>query len=151
MHTSGAGTRFIQSFEKCNLAPYDDEGGKSSIGWGHLILPGEDFSQGITQDEADDIFLLDLTTKGENPVKCSVAVDLNQPQFDALVSLCYNIGAGNFAKSTLLKLLNAGNLDSASDQFPLWDHCGGVVSKGLYARRIAEKNIFDNGVYNNHL
>ncbi len=54
-----------------------------------------------------------------------VAVPLTQNQFDALVSLIYNIGEGNFASSTLLKMLNAGNYRGAADQFLVWDKSKG--------------------------
>lgn len=150
MKTSGAGIRFIQSFEKCSLEKYDDQGGKPTIGYGHLITGSEIFSDEITQDQADALFLSDLAKKAEEPVLRHLDIILSQNQFDALVSLCFNIGSGNFSGSTILRKVNMKD-PSAADEFPKWDKVNGEVSKGLYARRIAEQNIFENGVYNNHL
>ena len=69
-------------------------------------------------------------------------IAINQNQFDALVSLCFNIGAGNFRSSTLLRVLNAGNLMAAADQFLVWDKVAGQVSDGLVRRRAAERALF---------
>lgn len=152
MQTSGAGVRFIQSFEKCCLTPYRDQGDRWSVGYGHLILDSEDFTGGITQDVADSLFVNDLYAKAEKPVNNILfGCDVTQNQFDAIVSLCFNIGEGNLQNSTLIKLFKSGDIDGCADQFPRWDHVDGAVSDGLYARRIAERNIFENAVYNNHL
>ncbi|EXA91352.1 phage lysozyme family protein [Acinetobacter baumannii 1267820] len=59
---------------------------------------------------------------------------LAQNQFDALVSLTYNIGSGVFKKSTLLKRLNKGEYQGAADQFLVWNKAGGKVMKGLVRR-----------------
>lgn len=150
MQTSGAGIRFIQSFEKLRLTPYDDGGGKMTIGWGHLILPSEKFDS-ITSDQADALFLSDLKQKAENPVNKYVVIAMTQNQFDALVSFCFNVGLGNFHASTLLRMMNMKNFDATAEEFPKWDHEGGVEVEGLYNRRVAEQNIFENGVYNNHM
>ena len=71
-----------------------------------------------------------------------VAITLNQEEFDALVDLVFNIGATNFASSTLLRDLNAGDIAGAADQFERWDQCDGTVLAGLLRRRIAEKQEF---------
>ncbi|KQD16250.1 lysozyme [Acinetobacter baumannii] len=67
---------------------------------------------------------------------------LTQNQFDALVSLAYNIGSGAFKGSTLLKLLNKGDYKGAADQFLVWNKAGGKVMKGLVRRREAERALF---------
>ncbi len=72
----------------------------------------------------------------------SVTVPLNQNQFDALVSLTYNIGSGAFNNSTLLKKLNKGDYQGAADQFLVWNKAGGKVMKGLVRRREAEQALF---------
>jgi lysozyme len=59
------------------------------------------------------------------------------------VDFVFNLGAGNFQSSTLLKLLNSGDYQGASGQFPLWNHAGGVVVAGLTARRLAEQTLFN--------
>lgn len=149
MQTSGAGIRFIQSFEKLRLTPYDDGDGNMTIGWGHLILPSENFTT-ITQSQADDLFVSDLKQKAENAVNKYVDIAMSQNQFDALVSFCFNVGLGNFHSSTLLRMVNMKNFDAAANEFPKWDRSGGVEMDGLYDRRVAEQNIFKNSIYNNH-
>ncbi|WP_312069487.1 lysozyme, partial [Acinetobacter sp.] len=71
-----------------------------------------------------------------------VKVPLSQNQFDALVSLTYNIGSTAFKNSTLLKKLNAKDYAGAADQFLRWNKGGGKVLKGLVRRREAERALF---------
>ncbi len=152
MNVSGLGKAFIQSFEKCRLMPYKDSGGKLTVGWGHLITPQDsDYSNGLTQEQADILFASDLAEKAERPVSAAINADLSQQQFDALCSLCYNIGAGNFHGSTLVKWLNEGMPpDRVASEFGRWDHVNGVISEGLFERRGAEAEIYLEGRYVNH-
>ncbi len=149
MKTSAAGIAFTQSFETRYLQRYLDPAGIPTIGYGHRILPGEDY-QIISPEQADLIFRQDLAHT-EQAVNQAVEVALAQYEYDACSSLAFNIGGGNFARSTLVKLLNSGNTAAASRQFLAWDHAGGVEVPGLYARRVAEKAMFDDGVYTNHV
>lgn len=149
MKTSAAGIAFMKSWEKCSLEVYLDPIGKPTIGWGHLILPGENFST-LSQDEADLLFIEDHEKKAEDPVNRMVKTILKQCEFDACVSLCFNIGEGNFEHSTLLKLINSGDIEAAAPQFKRWDMSGGLVSDGLRDRREAEAIIFSQGIYTNH-
>ena len=71
-----------------------------------------------------------------------VTIGLSQPAFDAVVDLVFNIGSGNFRNSTMLKLLNAGNLEAAAEQFDRWDEAGGKAVAGLLRRRQAETDEF---------
>lgn len=98
----------------------------------------------ITEAEAESRLRAELT-KHEGHVNRLVTVDLTQQQFDALVSFCYNCGAGNLAKSTLLKRVNAGNHADAVKQFPLWNKADGVVYRGLTRRRAAEAELYEQG------
>jgi lysozyme len=75
-------------------------------------------------------------------VNNSVTIPLNQNQFDALVSLAYNIGTGAFSKSTLVKKLNTGDIRGAADQFDVWVNAGGKRMQGLVNRRTKEKTLF---------
>lgn len=68
---------------------------------------------------------------------------LTQGQLDALTSLTYNIGIGNLAASTLLRLLNQGKYNDALIQFDSWKRAGGVVVAGLERRRDAEQELFN--------
>jgi lysozyme len=80
--------------------------------------------------------------KFEAAVNNAVTVPLNQNQFDALVSLAYNIGTNAFSKSTLVKKLNANDIRGAADQFDVWVNAGGKRMQGLVNRRAKEKALF---------
>jgi lysozyme len=95
----------------------------------------------ITVDEADAFLEADLKTF-EDAVNELVSVKLNQNQFDALVSFVYNVGIGNFKKSTLLKMINQSNFTEAAEQFLRWNKAGGKVLKGLENRRKSERELF---------
>jgi lysozyme len=140
MQTSENGRKLIESFEGLRLTSYQDPRGVWTIGYGHTndVYP----NLTITPEQADVYLAMDLHV-AETVVNGDVKVDINQNQFDALVSLAYNIGVGAFAKSTLLSLLNQGALTGASQQFLVWDHINGVVDKGLLNRRIAEQTLFN--------
>lgn len=96
----------------------------------------------ITQDQADQLLLDDLA-KFCNAVSDMVKVDINDNQFSALVSLCFNIGQGALAKSTLMKKLNASDFLGAAAQFDVWNKAGGKVLEGLCKRRAAERKLFE--------
>ena len=99
----------------------------------------------ITQEDADARLANDLHA-AEHTVNGLVTVPMTQNQFDALVSLCFNIGSGNFAHSTLLRLMNEGDTAGASGQFLAWCKTDGQVNQGLLNRRHAEMQLFDTEV-----
>jgi lysozyme len=78
----------------------------------------------------------------EDAVDTYVLTGLRQCEFDACVSLAYNIGEAAFGRSTLCSLLNLGRKREAADQFPLWNKAGGRVLQGLVRRRAAERSLF---------
>jgi lysozyme len=145
MTISTDGLQMIKNFEGCVLTVYNDAAGLPTIGIGHLIRPGEDFSAGITMDEALALLAQDVAP-AEQAVNAGVTFLLSQPQFDACVSLAFNIGATAFSGSTVLRMINAGNLPAAADAFLLWDKItiNGVhqVDPGLLARRTKESEAF---------
>ncbi|MDY4315647.1 lysozyme [Pectobacterium actinidiae] len=136
-----AGLDLIKSFEGLKLTKYLDTAGRWTIGYGHLILPHENFDNGITLQEADLLLRHDLKT-AEAGVQHYVNVDLNGNQFGALTSFTYNLGVESLETSTLLRLLNQGDYTAAADQFPRWDKDGEHVVEGLLRRREAEKALF---------
>ena len=140
-HLTPQGLALIKRFEGLMLEPYKDVGGKLTIGYGHLIRPGEFFTQ-LSEKEAEALLLKDVAV-AEAVVKRNVKVRINAQQYSALVSLVYNVGQGHFEDSTLLELLNKGDYNSASKQFMRWVHVDGDRIKGLVTRRIAEKELFD--------
>lgn len=142
MKTSQAGVQLIKGFEGVRLNAYDDGVGVMTIGVGHIRgVQGGDI---ITEDQADDYLREDLST-AEDAVNRLVKVPLNQAQFDALVSFTFNLGAGALASSTLLKKLNAGDMDGAADEFLRWNRAGGRIMAGLTKRRISERMLFLTG------
>lgn len=144
MKISQVGIDLISSFEDTKLQAYDDGVGVWTIGIGTTVYPnGVKVKKGdkCTLEQAKEYFAHDLK-RFEASVNKLVEVPLSQNQFDALVSLTYNIGSGNFASSTLLKKLNAKDYQGAADQFLRWNKGGGKVMKGLVRRREAERALF---------
>ncbi|USR72469.1 lysozyme [Acinetobacter junii] len=141
---SKTGIDLISSFEGIRLNAYDDGVGVWTIGIGTTVYPnGVKVKKGdkCTLEQAKSYFAHDLK-RFEASVNNLVKVPLSQNQFDALVSLTYNIGSGNFASSTLLKKLNAKDYQGAADQFPRWNKAKGKVLNGLVRRREAERALF---------
>lgn len=139
MKLSPAGVEALKQYEGLSLTAYRDSGGVWTIGYGST----RDVREGmrISQAEADQRFLAD-TEWAQAAVRTDVVVPITQPQFDALVSLAYNIGAGAFAKSTLVRLLNAGDYRGAAEQFLVWNKVRGEVVTGLAVRRAQERAMF---------
>ena len=142
MKTSDAGIDLIKHFEGLRLHAYQDSVGVWTIGVGHTrtAKPG----MVITEDEAVNLLRGDLAD-AESAVNRLVMVPLDQGEFDALVSFVFNLGSGNFGKSTLLKKLNHGDRIGASDEFKRWNRAGGKVLSGLTRRRAAERALFLRG------
>lgn len=140
-NTGAAGLTLIKSFEGLSLEKYRDAVGKWTIGYGHLILPNENFPQALSKVEAEDLLRADLGTT-ERGIHRLVTVDLNQNQFDALVAFAFNVGLGNLQNSTLLRLLNQGQYQEAAEQLPRWNKAGGKILAGLTRRRDAERALF---------
>lgn len=140
MHMSWDGLQRLADTEGFSAIPYADFKGKS-IGYGHLIKPGESLSY-VTRDDAMVLLSGDVAD-AERAVRTGVAVPINQNQFDALTSFAYNVGAGAFRKSTLLRKLNAGDYQGAAAEFPRWNLAGGQPLAALDARRAQERATFE--------
>jgi lysozyme len=134
------GMALTEQFEGLKLAAYQDSVGVWTIGYGHT---GADVRPGltITLQQASDLLLKDVGSAVATVNKL-VSVALTQNQFDALVDFVYNVGAGNFGSSTLLKDVNAHNYAAAAEQFLRWDKAGGMELPGLLKRRQAERALF---------
>ena len=144
MSVSNLGVDLICGFEGKRLVAYDDGVGVWTIGFGTTIYPnGIKVKKGDTCTEAQaKSYMAHDLKKFEQAVNGAVNIPLNQNQFDALVSLAYNIGTGAFNKSTLVKKLNAGDIRGAADQFDVWVNAGGKRMQGLVNRRAKEKEVF---------
>lgn len=143
---SKVGIDLIKSFEGCYLKAYRCPAGVWTIGWGTTeAVNGVKPHQGmvITQAQADALLVSHL--KAYEDAVNRLGVTLNQNQFDALVSFCYNLGPGIF-KGNLLSAIKAKNWTSVADQILLYDKArvNGVLQplKGLTRRRKAERELF---------
>lgn len=132
------GVALIKEFEGCRLEAYQDERGIWTIGYGHTA--GVKQGDVCSQAQADS-WLLDDTHWASLEVIRTVDVSITQNQFDALVSFIFNIGSGNWASSTLRRLIN-GRSAEASQEFLKWDHVNGSPDAGLLRRRQAEQQLF---------
>ncbi len=139
--TGERGLALIKESEGLRLSTYLDAVGKPTIGYGHLIRPGETFNGPISQQQAEALLRKDLVDTEQGIAK-AVRVSITQGQFDALASFVFNLGAGRLRSSTLLRKLNAGDYAGAANQFLLWDKAGGKPLKGLTKRRQAERKLF---------
>ena len=95
----------------------------------------------ITQEQAEEMLVEELN-EYEGYINNMVTVELNQNQYDAMVSWVYNLGGGNLKASTLLKVLNQGEFDGVPAQIMRWNKAGGKVLEGLTRRRQAEADLF---------
>ena len=144
MKIGNKGISLIKEFEGLRLRAYDDGVGVWTIGIGTIRYPnGKRVQKGdvITEAQAEEYLKHDLNTF-EKVINDVVKVPLTQNQYDAIVSLTYNIGAAAFSRSTLLKRLNNKDYKGAADQFLVWNKAGGKVMRGLIRRREAERALF---------
>lgn len=140
MTCNQAGLDITRKAEGLRLTAYYCPAGKLTIGYGHT---GPDVKEGmtITEAEADELLAKDVGW-AEEAVTRAVTVPLTSNQFSALVDFTFNVGAGNLESSTLLRLLNGGDLAGAADQFLRWDEADGKVLPGLVTRREEERSLF---------
>lgn len=144
--TSSKGIELIKSFEGFFSKPYLCPANVPTIGYGTIRYPnGKKVTLAdpeINESTARE-YLMDELNTFEKSVDALCRDDINQNQFDALVSFCYNLGAGNLKSSTLLKKVNANPLDpTIKDEFLKWNRGGGKVLKGLTKRRQAEADLY---------
>lgn len=133
----------IRLSEGLRLVQYSDPApaGHPTIGYGHRILPGEDFSLGIGEPTAEWLLISDAG-KACVAVESLVTVSLTQGQIDALTDFVFNLGKRSLARSTLLRLTNAGRFDDAAEEFKRWVYAGSVKLPGLVFRRQRERELF---------
>lgn len=138
---SQQGYQITETFEGYVPFVYKDVGGQATIGYGHLIRPGEHFDQPLVPAQAEDVL------KGDESI-AAVAVNryVTQPmlpgQFDALCDFTFNLGAGTLKKSTLLKRVNAGKDDLVPSEFLKYINVNGKPVDGLIRRRKAEGSLY---------
>ena len=141
MKTGSKGIDLIKHFEGCELEAYKCPAGVWTIGYGHIKGVKEGMT--ITEHQAEEMLKSELN-EYEGYINNLVTAELNQNQFDAMVSWVYNLGGGNLKASTLLKVLNAGDYAGVPAQMMRWNKAGGKVLEGLTRRRQAEADLFAN-------
>jgi lysozyme len=132
---------FIEREEGCVLHIYKDQVGYPTIGIGHLIRPGEDFSNGITLEEAYALLRKDLLYTADAIMRL-IKVPITDNQYAALLSWVFNCGTGALQCSTLRSRLNRGEYYGAAMEFEKWCMAGGRRLQVLYNRRLRERNLF---------
>jgi lysozyme len=146
MKLDDVGYNLIKSFEGLSLVPYKCQAGISTIGYGNTFYPS---SKKVTMQDAPislataKWMLKETADKFAADVDKMIKANLNQNQFNAIVSLAYNIGLGGLAKSSLLKKVNANPSDpTIRNSFLIWNKAGGRVLDGLTKRRTKEANLY---------
>lgn len=146
MEVNKAGKDLIKRFEGCKLKAYKCPAGLWTIGYGNTFYEdGTKVKEGdvITQERAEqlfDIVLNEFASKVDGLVKSNVT----ENNFAALVSFTWNVGVGNFQRSTLLRKVNANPKDKTIlAEFKKWTRANGEVLKGLVRRRDAEAKLYE--------
>lgn len=142
-HCNAAGITLIGKRESCKLHAYQDPGGVWTIGRGHT---GKEVVPGLvwTQEQADVQFIKDIAERAEKPINRLVNYELTSNQFSALCDFVFNIGWGNFERSSALVYLNQGDFDAVTAHMALWnkDHAGHVLND-LIDRRAQDIELFN--------
>lgn len=132
-----------KQFEGCELEAYPDPArgwNIPTIGYG-ATGPGIVKGTVWTHDQADSDLASRMTDIGAR-IDAMVTVPIGDEPKAALVDFAYNLGCTALGNSSLLRLLNAGNMQGAADEFPKWTHANGIVLPGLVKRRAAERALF---------
>ena len=141
MKISQKGIELIKKFEGFSAIEYTCSADKRTIGYGHVMRNGEKYGI-LTHAQAEELLRQDIET-AEYTVNKAVLPKLTQNQFDALVSLVYNWGGGNFLHSDGLRALNRGDYQGAIEEFSEVNKANGKVLAGLANRRRAEAELWN--------
>ncbi|MGJ0302440.1 lysozyme [Aliarcobacter cryaerophilus] len=145
MKISAMGLELIKEFEGFSANAYLCPAKIPTIGYGNTFYAnGTKVKLGEQISKTDALELLEKVVNKDFADKIFplIKVKVSQNEFDAMVSLAYNIGVGNFSKSTLLKKVNANDFDGASFEFLKWNKSGGKELLGLTRRRKREHDLF---------
>ena len=146
MRLSDNGLRLIQEFEGLRLTSYLCQAGVPTIGYGATYYADGTkvkLGQTIPLQQAKQLHKDHVKEFEQSVIGLLNTTKVNQNQFDALVSFCYNLGAGNLAKSQLLRFVKANPNDpKIAAEFLKWNRAGGEVSRGLVRRRKKEAELY---------
>lgn len=142
LKVDAAGRAFLTREEGEILHAYRDAGGVLTIGVGHTG-PDVHVTSTLTHEVSQQLLTRDLA-RFEAAVNRLVRVRLSQSAFNALVSFAFNLGEGNLAKSSLLKLVNQGSTDAGAitNAFRLYRNVNGKPNASIEARRKREAALF---------
>ncbi len=136
----------VKKFEGFRAMPYHCPAGKLTVGYGHVIQPGDTLTYPLTENAAETLLRADLERFADTLQDLLPHVPLTRSMRAALISLMFNIGSGAFAKSTLLTLLKGKMYEAASEQFERWNKATvngkKVALPGLTTRRAAERDLY---------
>lgn len=135
------GLALIKRWEGFRDVVYLDVAGYPTIGYGHLIRPGESFPDRITEVDGEELLRVDVQ-EAERAVLRLICVPLTDGQFDALVSFTFNLGGGALQRSRLRMYANRYQHGLAAGEFPKWHWAGGRRERGLMRRRVAEASLY---------
>ncbi|QLG46064.1 lysozyme [Costertonia aggregata] len=147
MRTSNIGIQHIKDWEQLRLKAYKPlPNDRWTIGYGNTFYEdGTPVRENdvITVEEAEKLLRI-ILAKFENSVNRYVTSNINQSQFDALVSFAYNVGSHNLKRSTLLRVINydPNDLKEIERQFMRWVRSKGRIIKGLINRRKSEFELY---------
>lgn len=144
LNISQVGLDLIKHYEALRLKPYLDANGNVTCGYGHKYTSTDHYPAVWTTDLADMVLTLDVST-AVHGIRRFTYVQLSQPQMDALTSLVFNIGTGDYFTSTLRKCLNRSDYHGAADQFLVWDKIRGEFNSWQAQRRKSEHDLFLTG------
>jgi len=142
--TNTRGIELIKHFEGYSSTAYICPGGYNTIGYGHKIKPGENFTN-ISPWQAEDLLVRDLYY-AERAVIKYIDSSLYNNQFDPLVSFTFNLGVAALQRSTLRQKINYGLHNECHDEFLRWSYARGRKLPGLIKRRNAESKLFSNEI-----
>lgn len=139
------GIECIFKDEGFRTKPYLDTKGVPTIGFGTTYYPDSKRvtmqDKTITRDEALSFAMHHIKNEIEIPINKLIKTKLNQNQYDAVVSLVYNIGIGNFSTSTVLRKINAGDFDAAADAFLLWNKPAELIGRRKRERELFKRSV----------
>lgn len=139
---SEQGLALIRRFEGFSAKPYLCPAGHLTIGYGHVVRPGEEFAAPLSEAQADALLKKDVAA-AQRAVTRLITAPLTQSRFDALVSFTFNVGAGALQRSALRRKVNRGEHAAVEAEFLKWIWAGGKRSPGLVRRRMAEAALYD--------
>ena len=137
-NTNHTAVQIIKEEETLQLEAYE-LGGLWLIGYGHLMLEGED--DVITEEQADAFLVEDLHWC-EGSIERYVTIPVTLNEFSAMVAFCYNVGSGKTRGSSIVKRINDEDRPGAANAFLLWNRMNGVVMQALAKRRARERTLF---------